>query len=205
MNIKSIIFTIVASIIIVLSITSFAFYKKSQILEKNYSSAINNVKAYANEANNLKDDSKVYKLTIAQLGYSKDSIDQLLTQAMKDLKIKGKNVTNISYISSVASRTDTLRIPFTKVVHDSLCIDTILVTKWYTLHLGIKSNTIIVGPKFISQKYIICNYKKETINPPKKFFLWRWFQKKQKIINVQVIEKNPNITEGTQKFIEIIK
>ena len=204
-NIKSIFITIIASIIVILSVATFAFYKKSQIAEQHYITAMNNVKAYANEADSLKHGSNLYKLTIAQLGYSKDSIDQLLNQAIKDAKIKGKTVTNINYISSVASRTDTLRIPLIKVVHDSIAIDTTLTTKWYTLHLGIRPNTIIVSPKFISQKFIICNYRKETVNPPKKFFLWRLFQKKQKIINVQVIEKNPNIIEGTQKFIEIVK
>lgn len=47
--------------------------------------------------------------------------------------------------------------------------------------------------------------KKETIDPPKKFFLCRWFQKKQTILEVKIVEKSPYIEQKESRFIEIIK
>ena len=47
--------------------------------------------------------------------------------------------------------------------------------------------------------------KKETVNPPKKFFLFRWFQKKHKIIQVDVIEKNPYVQNEVSRYIEIVR
>ena len=49
------------------------------------------------------------------------------------------------------------------------------------------------------------NKKKETINPPKKFFLFRWFQRKHTILEVNMVEKNPYIENKNNRFIEIIK
>ena len=58
---------------------------------------------------------------------------------------------------------------------------------------------------FISEKYIITNKRKETINPPKKFFLFRWFQRKHWVMEVYIKEKNPYIKEINNKFVEIIE
>ena len=57
----------------------------------------------------------------------------------------------------------------------------------------------------MSERYVIVDYKKETINPPKKCAIVRWFQKKHKIIEVEVVEKNPYIENKQQRFIEIVK
>ena len=49
------------------------------------------------------------------------------------------------------------------------------------------------------------NYKKETVNPPKKCFILRGFQKKHKVVEVVVVEKNTYIKNKQQRFIEIVK
>jgi hypothetical protein len=51
----------------------------------------------------------------------------------------------------------------------------------------------------------VVSERKETVGPPKKFFLFRWFQKKYKILHIDVVEKNPYISEGNGKYIEIVK
>ena len=74
------------------------------------------------------------------------------------------------------------------------------------MKLGLRyPSTIITEPKFVSEKYVIVDYKKETINPPKKCAIARWFQKKHKVVEVNVVEKNPYIENKKSKFIEVIK
>ena len=48
-------------------------------------------------------------------------------------------------------------------------------------------------------------YKKETINKPKKTKIGRFFQKKKKVLEVEVVEHNPNITVKQSKFIKVLK
>ena len=64
---------------------------------------------------------------------------------------------------------------------------------------------VAVKPEFKSEKHIIVSTKKETVNPPKKFFLFRWFQKKMKVLHVDVVEKNPYVDGETSRYVEIIK
>ena len=88
----------------------------------------------------------------------------------------------------------------------SFALDTLFGDKWYSVRLGLEYPSMIaVEPYFKSEKHIVVSSKKETINPPHKFFLFRWFQRKHNVLNIDVIEKNPYIDEQTSRYIEIIK
>ena len=92
------------------------------------------------------------------------------------------------------------------IFRETVDIDTLIGDRWYNLNLQLKyPNKIIAKPTFNSEKYIIFNSKKETINPPKKFFLLRWFQKKYTVLNITLKENNPYAEVEKQKFVEIIK
>ena len=111
----------------------------------------------------------------------------------------------MQYLLSEATKKDTIVFRDTLFRKPTLDIDTIIGDKWYSIRLGLKyPNLITINPTFISEKYIIVNKKKETINPPKKFFLFRWFQKKHLVMEVHIKEKNPYIKEIDNKFVEII-
>ena len=47
--------------------------------------------------------------------------------------------------------------------------------------------------------------EKQTVNPPKKFFIARWFQKKHNVLQVEVVEKNPYMDDQKSKYVEIVK
>jgi hypothetical protein len=68
-------------------------------------------------------------------------------------------------------------------------MDTTVGDNWYSVNLNLSyPGRIALNPSFKSEKYIIVHSKKETIDPPKKFFLLRWFQKKHTILEVDVVE-----------------
>lgn len=88
----------------------------------------------------------------------------------------------------------------------SLCMDTTLHDKWYSINLKLKyPSTTIVKPSFKSEKHIVVSTKKETVNPPRKFWILRLFQKKHKVLHVDVIEKNPYMENQESRYVEIIK
>lgn len=62
-------------------------------------------------------------------------------------------------------------------------IDTTIGDYWYSIKLEMHyPSTIKLSPKMRSEKYITTFSKKETVNPPKKFWLFRLFQKKHKVL-----------------------
>lgn len=175
--------------------------------EKKWKDAVENAKAYSELFSNSENKNRAFKLTINQLKNSSDSIFQELNEARKELKIKDSKLKSLQYVSSSFSKVDTITLKGDTVFKDpQLSIDTLLSDKWYSVKVGLKyPSTVTIEPKFLSIKYIVVSAKKETVNPPKRFFLFRWFQKKQIRLNVDVVEKNPYVQNQDNRFVEIVR
>ena len=195
-------------ILFIVSLFGIGMYiwNERQDLKKEVCALRNNQKAFITENSSLKDESRAFKFTIEQLNYYNDSILQKMNNVRKELKIKDKNLKQLQYLLSVSTKKDTVLFTDTIFRDKSLALDTIIGDKWYNIRLGLKYPFYIyTEPTFTSEKYIIVNKKKETVNPPKKFFLFRWFQRKHWVMEVHIKEKNPYIKETNNKFVEIIE
>lgn len=194
-------------VVIGLLITSICvLYNNNQNLKEELSVSISNEKAFMMENSALKGKNRVFQLTIEQLEYSNDSLLVKMNKVREELKIKDKDLKQVQYLLSEAQKKDTIVFRDTIFRDPLVRVDTLLGDKWYQLKLGLRyPSTIITEPKFISEKYVIVDYRKETIDPPKKCFIARWFQKKHKVVEVEVVEKNPYIENKQQRFIEIVK
>lgn len=197
---------IVSALLVSLAIGSYVLYNKNQSLKEELSISISNEKAFIAENSSLKEENRVFKFTVEQLNYYNDSILQKMNDVRKELKIKDKDLKQMQYLLSEATKKDTIVFRDTLFREPTLDIDTLVGDKWYQMRLGLKyPSTITTDPKFVSEKYIMVDYKKETINPPKKCWLLRLFQKKHKVVEVNVVEKNPYIENKQQRFIEIVE
>lgn len=175
--------------------------------EKKWKDAVENAKAYSELFSNSENKNRAFKLTIDQLKNSNDSIFQELNKVRKELKVKDSKLKSLQYISSSFSKVDTITLKGDTIFKDTqLSIDTLLSDNWYSVKVGLKyPSTVTIEPKFLSIKYIVVSAKKETVNPPKRFFLFRWFQKKQIRLNVDVVEKNPYVQNQDNRFVEIVR
>lgn len=196
----------ICSLLALLAVISYTLYNKNKTLSTKLSIMSNNQKAFISENSHIKEHNIALKLTVEQLNYYNDSITEKMNEVRKKLSIKDDNLKHMQYMLSEASKTDTIIFRDTIFRESSLNIDTIIGDKWYNVAIGLKyPNNITVSPTFISEKYVIVNSKKETINPPKKLWILRLFQKKHTVLEVNVVEKNPYIDTKQQRFIEIIK
>lgn len=197
--------TIVLLVVLsVVSLFTYNLHKQNIKLQENLSVAITNEKAYVAENSSLKEESRVFKFTVDQLTYYNDSLIQCMEDVRRELKIKNKDIKQMQYLLSEASKRDTIVFRDT-IFTNSVGIDTIIGDRWYNLKLRLKyPNTIVANPAFVSEKYIMVSMRKETIDPPKKNWLLRLFQKKHRVAEVEVVEKNPYINSEKQRFIEII-
>ena len=195
--------------VILLVVTMIALYftlKSKKETEKRWKEAIANVKSYDNLFNGSKNNDIAFLLTIDQLKYSNDSIFQELNEVRRELKIKDSKLKSLQYISSNFIKSDTIILKDTIFKDERIDIDTLLSDEWYSINVGLRyPSSITVTPKFKSEKAVIVSAKKETVNPPKRFFLFRWFQKKHTVLHVNVIEKNPYIEDQDNRYVEIIK
>lgn len=167
-----------------------------------------NVKAYSSLLSDEQENGRALQLSVNQLEYFNDSIIKKLNDTREDLKIKDKQLKALQYVGSDFVIVDTFLITQVDILFKelNLAIDTLIGDDWYTLQLGLKyPNTISTKTSFKSEKHIVVYTRKETVKPPKKFFIARWFQKKQNVVMVDVVEKNPYVTNESQRYIEIVK
>ena len=196
---------IIILILILVGAVAYLSYQNKQLTTK-YETSIENIKAYDAQLSGLKDNNRVFKLTIDQLNYSNDSIINRMKEVQKELGIKDKRLQQLQYEASHAQRTDTIILKDTLFRDPQLRLDTIVGDKWFktNLHLEFPS-TIALKPEIELERYTFINGKRESVNPPKKFFLFRWFQKKHTVVEVNVREMNPYVKNKTQRFIQIIE
>lgn len=196
---------IIILILILVGAVAYLSYQNKQLTTK-YETSIENIKAYDAQLSGLKDNNRVFKLTIDQLNYSNDSIINRMKEVQKELGIKDKRLQQLQYEASHAQRHDTIVLRDTLFRGPQLKLDTIVGDKWFktNLHLEFPS-TIALSPEIELERYTFINGKRETVNPPKKFFLFRWFQKKMTVVTVTVKEKNPYVKNKESRYVEIIK
>ena len=203
-KIKLIIGLIIVAIIVGLGTTVVVMNNRIDKLNTEIAEATTNIKACELENSALKDNTIEFQYTIEQLNHSKDSLNQKINKLRKDLKIKDKDIQKLQYILSENQKKDSI------IVHDTLFtekvkIDTTLSDDWSKLHLQLEfPNTVVAEYSFKNESLVTTYLKKETINPPHKCSFIRWFQKKHKVIYVEINEQNPYCEIKEQKFINII-
>lgn len=201
---------IIIAVVVLISIgimTTCGMYRQNKKLKEELSISVSNEKALFEENNSLENSGKMLQLTVEQLNYFNDSLLIEMNNVRKDLGVKDKNLKHLQYLLSEANKIDTIVYRDTIFRDNIVSIDTLIqYNKWYSLKLGLRfPNIIIAEPSFTSEKFIVVDYRRETIDPPSKCFIKRWFQKKHNVVEVEVIEKNPYIQNKKQRFIEIIK
>jgi predicted RND superfamily exporter protein len=202
---KKYIYIGIAVVIILLALTLGWAIVNSKSLEKKWKEATENVKAYSQQYSTSEKNTRALKLSVEQLESSNDSILQELNSARKELKVKNSKLQSLQYVSSSFARADTITLVDTLFKDRSISIDTTLSDEWYSVRVGLSyPSTIAIKPEFKSIKNIVVSTKKETVNPPKKFFLWRWLQKKQTVLNIDVVEKNPYVKDESNRYVKII-
>lgn len=192
--------------LIALTVTLIAAVEQARVERKKWEVAMGNVKAYSSALSGEQEKSIALQLTVDQLEYYQDSILKKLDATRKELKIKKKNLKVVQYVESSFTRTDTIVLKDTLFKEPSFAMDTLIGDEWYNMRLELKYPSMIaVKPDFKSEKHIIASSKKETVNPPKKFFLLRWLQRRHRVVHVDVIEKNPYVSNQKSEYVEIIK
>ncbi len=159
-------------------------------------------KAYAQEREEYNGSSRVFRMTIDELEASRDTLMMKLVSMRTEAKIKDKQLKSMHWRETIVEKTDTIRLKDSIFLAD---LDTTLSDGWTTtkVHIG-RPNEVAVNVKVRNETTLIVRSRKETVKPPKRFFLFRLFQRKHTIVEVEAIEGNPHCTERSRRHVEII-
>jgi len=179
--------------------------KKIKRLNSELVVAANNNKAYESERDSLKDNVLQFQFTIDQLNYSKDSLINRINNIRKEIKVKDKKISELQYLTSVSEKHDSIFVRDT-IFKEGAVLDTTIKDDWSKLTLHAEYPNIVDAKySFKNETLVVMHDSRVTVDPPKKCWLARLFQKKQTVVEVEVLQQNPYCINKDQKFIKIIK
>lgn len=168
--------------------------------------AVNNNIAYEEANSYLKDRIVAFQLTTDQLTYSKDSLTHKLDSIRRVIGVKDKQIKQLQYLASENRKRDTILVKGDPIFVQDAVLDTTIRDAWSSLTLHAEyPNLIETEFAFWNSTAIVVHDSRVTIKPPKKCWIGRLFQKKQTIVEIDVLQENPYCVNKNQKFIEIIE
>ena len=196
--IKNYLIIFLSVIMIGLGVFGYISYNNNIKLRNDWSQSENNYKA-SNEKN------LSYQLTLEQMKLSSDSLDIKLNEFKKKNGLKDSKINSLMIIIDSLKKQDTIRFTDTIFVK-YLKIDTIIGDKWIKKKLKLRyPNIITIDEEIYNEKNISWVNRRETIDPPKNFFLCRWFQPRHTIVEITIQDLNPYFKTKEFKYNTIIK
>ena len=197
------IWIITVCLLLISLVTCGILVNRSISLNKQLEVASANEKAFAYQLDKTKGENYVFQLKIDQLELFNDSIADKLKKVQNENKIKDSKIQEFQYLLTDFNKKDTVYLSDTIFLDPDFVMDTTIGDKWMNTELHLQyPNQICVSPNVRSEKEVLIYNKRETVDPPKKFFLCRWFQKKHTVIKVIVNEENPYIENQESIFIK---
>lgn len=208
-SLKNAIVQVVVIVAVLLTLAMLYLLHQNGRLKAEWETAMNNYKAYELMYSTKLDSANArnyeLKLTNAQLEYSNDSVIQMLNEVRKEMKVKDKKLKELQYIETETFKRDSVILHDT-IFRDDVRLDTTLADEWRTVRLTLGfPSTIGVDTRFTNKIAVVVSTEKQTIKPPSKIFFIRWFQKKQRMVKIDVVDANPYASVKEQRFVEIVK
>lgn len=204
-KVKLIIIAVITALFAALGVFSYLQYNKIRRLNDELLVATNNNKAYEAERDSLRKNVIQFQFTVNQLKYSKDSLINRIMEIRKKIDVKDKQISELQYFVSENNKTDSI------IVHDTIfqknvVFDTLITDDWSKLSIHAEyPNILNTDYSFKNETLVVMHDSRVTVDPPKKCWIGRLFQKKQTIVEIDVVQENPYCVDKTQKFIKVIK
>lgn len=208
-KLKTIALCLIAALIVGLGLMTWQQSTKIKRLNDKLLVSVNNNKAYEAERDSLKNNTVQFQFTVDQLNHSNDSLINKINEIRKQVKVKDKKISELQYFASVNSKRDTIYLKNNAqdtIFQVGVALDTLLKDDWSQLAIRAEyPNILDVDYSFKNETVVVMHDSRVTVDPPKKCWLGRLFQKKQTIVEIDVVQENPYCENKEQKFIKIIK
>ena len=168
-NLKTIVFCIIAALIIGLGVCVWGQTQRIHNLQTELAVAVNNNKAYEAERDSLRDNTVQFQFTIDQLNHSNDSLLSKINDIRKQVKVKDKQISELQYFASVNSKRDTIIVKKDTIFQVGVALDTLLGDDWSQLAIRAEyPNFLDVDYSFKNETLVVMHDSRVTVDPPKK-------------------------------------
>lgn len=190
------------ALIILLCAALFYFVSKCDRVANERDQYASLTKSYSRVIMDSDNERTVFRMRISDLEVTGDSLICVLDSMRRQIGIRDKRLREMHHRVTYVERTDTIYLS------DSIFIsglDTTITDGWVNTHLKIEvPNKISHSVSVRNQTDLFVTTKRETVNPPRKFFLFRLFQRKHLVVTVVAKEGNPWCQTAESRHVEIV-
>ena len=190
------------ALIILLCAALFYFVSKCDRVANERDQYASLTKSYSRVIMDSDNERTVFRMRISDLEVTGDSLICVLDSMRRQIGIRDKRLREMHHRVTYVDRTDTIYLS------DSILIsglDTTIADGWVSTHLKIDvPNKITHSVSVRNQTDLFVTTKRETVNPPRKFFLFRLFQRKHLVVTVVAKEGNPWCQTAESRHVEIV-
>ena len=194
---------VAVGLVSILIATIFFQYQKLQKQNKELDRVTNNLRSYEESSSNYQARNRVLQLTIGELNQSKDSLIQEVNKVKKELKIKDKNLTDITVINTE------IKDSTSKVIKHVLVDfqEELKLNPLTTITVSRKDSILTAKLDIKNQQVIFVEQKKEYRNKYKNGWVrfWHFDWKKITSRQYQIVNSNPLIKVTDTRVIELPK
>lgn len=205
---------IITKVLVVVTLLSVVFsmylYRTNKQLNSKVSDQATNIKSmqygtisYKDQLGKYHSNSIQQDNSIAVLKEAKDSLSIEVLKLSKNYNIKLRNITAAGNIKTELRHDTTIR--FDRSIESRDTVYELSSPPFIKETIEIKDDSLKRYLDIYNKQNLVWYTKRETIDPPKHFFLLRWFQKKHNVTYVDIINDNPFIKTTSQQFQLITK
>lgn len=190
------------ALIIILCAALFYFVSKCDRVANERDQYASLTKSYSRVITDSDNERTMFRMRIEDLETTGDSLIQTLDSMRREIGIRDKRLKSMHHRVTFVEKTDTVYLSDSIFISN---LDTILTDGWVSTHLKIEiPNKVSQSVSVKNQTDLFVSTKKETVNPPRKFFLFRLFQRKHLVITVVAKEGNPWCRTAESRHVEIV-
>lgn len=166
-----------------------------------------NIKALMEQYDDLEAENYELMFTLEEYNYYSDSLLERLRMTQDELKIKDRELRYVQSLNTTLVRYDTVLLSERDTLFvEGLSIDTTIGDRYISNRLMLEyPSRVELSTLVRSEKDVLITQERETVQPPKRCWLGRLFQRKHDVIKVHVKEHNPYVDKTEEVFIKIVE
>lgn len=158
--------------------------------------------SYSSELSAARGEARVFRLRADELASSRDTLMMRMDSLRRAAGVRLRDLRAVHWRETVVERVDTLWLADSIVIAD---LDTVVDDGWTRVGLSLRApREVSVGVSVRNETSLIVRARRETVRPPRRFPLFRLFQRKRTVVEVEALEGNPRCTERARRHVEII-
>lgn len=185
----------------VLGASLYASCSRLRTVESERDDYAANMKAYAMAAGDSESEGRVLRLRVTELKASADRQLRSMDSLRREIGVRDGRLRAMHRRVTVVARVDTVLVPDTVV---AARLDTVLDDGWVRAELSLAPGRVSLGCRVRNETTVVVSSRRETVRPPRRFPLFRLFQRKHTVVAVTAVEANPWCETREARSVEII-